>query len=200
MGVLLVLISMWSFSIMFSRLYLGVHSPADILCGGIMGCVILTVWLQIYENVDENLVNGKFILSLLAAALFGLSIHPDPKPHSIIMVETIDCIGPSFGINLGYYVSSLLSFKILAIFETDYVIFKLFYLIPIRILLGGAILLLVKYVLETVATISLTSILSLFGLSSHRVKRRSAVPSEKAHYSKSFKVLQQVIVFDGRYN
>ena len=193
LGVLLFLVGAWSFSIMFSRLYLGVHSPADILCGGIMGCIILTFWLQIYESVERNLVSGQFILSLLAAALFGFSILPDPRPHSIIFVETIDCIGPSLGFNLAYYVSSVLKIKCLALFETDYVLAKLWYQIPARLLLGGASVLLVKFVLERVTAFLLISILSLFGLQSSRVKRRSALPSEKVHYSQSFHVLDKVI-------
>ena len=193
LAVLLVSISLWSFSIMFSRLYLGVHSPADILCGGIMGCVILTVWLQIYESVDNSLVYGRSILSLLAAALFGFSIHPDPIPKSIIITETIDCIGPSFGINLGYYISCLLNIECVALFETDYNVSTLWYRIPVRVLLGGAFVLLVKYVVEVVVAVSLIWILSLFGMPSSRVKRRSAVVSEKVHYSKAFKVLEKVL-------
>lgn len=44
---LFVSISLWSFLVMFSRMYLGVHSPADILSGGIIGCLLLASWLQV---------------------------------------------------------------------------------------------------------------------------------------------------------
>lgn len=44
---LFVAISLWSFLVMFSRMYLGVHSPADILTGGIVGCLLLAGWLQV---------------------------------------------------------------------------------------------------------------------------------------------------------
>jgi len=40
-------IALWSFCVMFSRMYLGVHSPADILCGGVVGCLLLAAWLQV---------------------------------------------------------------------------------------------------------------------------------------------------------
>ncbi len=193
MSTLLFIVFAWSFNIMFSRLYLGVHSPADILCGGIMGCIILTLWLQIDERVDRNLESGQFILSLLAAALFGISIHPDPKPYSIIITETIDCIGPSFGFNLAYYVSCVFKIKCLALFDTDdYVLSKLWYQIPARIFLGSISLLVIKFVMEKVATLLIVSLLSLFGLQSSRVKRRSAVCSEKVHYSNAFHVLEKV--------
>ncbi len=43
---LFTVIALWSFSVMFSRIYLGVHSPADVLSGGVVGGLLLTVWLQ----------------------------------------------------------------------------------------------------------------------------------------------------------
>lgn len=46
-AVLFLCVSLWCFLIMFSRMYLGVHSPADILTGGIVGCLLLAVWLQV---------------------------------------------------------------------------------------------------------------------------------------------------------
>lgn len=43
---------------MFSRLYLGVHSPADIVAGGIIGCVILAYWIKIDTIVDRSISFG----------------------------------------------------------------------------------------------------------------------------------------------
>lgn len=43
---------------MFSRLYLGVHSPADIVVGGIVGCVILAYWIKIDSIVDRYISVG----------------------------------------------------------------------------------------------------------------------------------------------
>lgn len=192
MGVLLVLIATWSFSIMFSRLYLAVHSPADILSGGILGLFILLFWLQIYEYVDRSLDSGQFLLLTFGAALFGLSIFPDPKPHSIVISETVDCIGPSFGINLGYYVCRMLKINSLAVFETQFVPGKIFYQIPIRIIMGGAFLLFIKTLSEIVVANIAIKALSIFGISGHRTKRRTSVTSRRVHYSKSFQVLDTV--------
>ena len=47
-----------SVSVMFSRLYLGVHSPADIVVGGIVGCVILAYWIKIDSIVDRYISVG----------------------------------------------------------------------------------------------------------------------------------------------
>ena len=43
---------------MFSRLYLGVHSPADIVAGGIIGCVILAYWIKIDTILDRYISFG----------------------------------------------------------------------------------------------------------------------------------------------
>lgn len=43
---------------MFSRLYLGVHSPADIVAGGIIGCIILAYWIKIDSIVDRSISFG----------------------------------------------------------------------------------------------------------------------------------------------
>ena len=47
-----------SISVMFSRLYLGVHSPADIVAGGIVGCVILASWIKIDTILDRYISFG----------------------------------------------------------------------------------------------------------------------------------------------
>ena len=47
-----------SVSVMFSRLYLGVHSPADIVCGGIVGCIVLALWIKVDNAVDMYISFG----------------------------------------------------------------------------------------------------------------------------------------------
>lgn len=192
MSVLLVLTAIWSFSIMFSRLYLGVHSPADILSGGVLGFLLLLFWLQVYEYIDRSLESGKFLLLSFGAALFGLSIFPDPKPHSIVIAETIDCIGPSFGMNLGYYVCQMLKVNYLAVFDAQFVSEKVYYQITIRVIIGCASLLLIKKISELAFASIAIKALSVFSVSAYRSKRRSSVTSKRVHYSRSFQVLDIV--------
>ena len=47
-----------SFSVMFSRVYLGVHNPADIVSGGIMGVLILSIYLQVDDSLDRFISYG----------------------------------------------------------------------------------------------------------------------------------------------
>ena len=44
----------WSVLVMFSRLYLGVHSPADVVTGGILGGLLLSVYLQVDDQVSPK--------------------------------------------------------------------------------------------------------------------------------------------------
>lgn len=48
--------------VMMSRLYLGVHSPADIVVGGIIGCIVLAIWMKTDDLFDMAIsygTNGK---------------------------------------------------------------------------------------------------------------------------------------------
>ena len=48
--------------VMMSRLYLGVHSPADIVVGGIIGCIVLSIWMKTDDLFDIAVsygTNGK---------------------------------------------------------------------------------------------------------------------------------------------
>ncbi len=38
---------------MFSRIYLGVHSPADVVTGSLVGCLILSIWFRYDDIVDR---------------------------------------------------------------------------------------------------------------------------------------------------
>ena len=42
-----IILSSGSFGVMLSRMYLGVHSPADIVCGGVVGVIVLSLWIQV---------------------------------------------------------------------------------------------------------------------------------------------------------
>lgn len=41
------------------RVYLGMHSLIDVICGLFMGLAILAFWLAVHEDIDEFIVSGK---------------------------------------------------------------------------------------------------------------------------------------------
>ena len=46
------------------RVYLGVHSPADVVSGSICGCLILAFWMKVDNYLDHYISlgnNGKIV-------------------------------------------------------------------------------------------------------------------------------------------
>ena len=50
---------------MFSRIYLGVHSPADVVAGSLVGCLTLSAWLHYDDILDRaTAVSGQGTLHI----------------------------------------------------------------------------------------------------------------------------------------
>ena len=69
-----------SISVMFSRLYLGVHSPADIVAGGIVGCIILAYWIKIDNVVDRYISYGDNGMPIIITIIISSS-HSRCRRH-----------------------------------------------------------------------------------------------------------------------
>ena len=120
---LFVSIALWSFLVMFSRMYLGVHSPADILSGGIIGCLILVLWLQNYVLLESYLSSSREAFPIaLVVILCLLSVHPDPSPTTIIFAETVCMVGVAVGVLLGWLYAPVPTFAVLEkmVYYTSY--------------------------------------------------------------------------------
>lgn len=102
MGFLGCLIVLWSFGVMLSRLYLGVHSPADIVCGGIVGVLVLSIWMQIDDFVDFYISQRiELQVKMFAAVFFLLLFHPHSERGNPSYPDTCTVMGVFFGIVLG---------------------------------------------------------------------------------------------------
>lgn len=184
-------VSFWCFSVLFSRLYLGVHSPADVLIGGILGCLCLITYLLL-EDVTRGLLfygSTRFTLLYVVISLVLLSIHPDPKPKTFIVIETANMVSAACGFVIGAWINHVFAVNVtLEGFGLDNCLWQL-----LRFVIGMTVLLLAKYLINEFLKFTVLTTLSCFGLSCVYAKRKTEVTSNIVHYSpKTFIVLNKV--------
>ncbi|MCR6641262.1 MAG: phosphatase PAP2 family protein [Sporocytophaga sp.] len=48
------LLYLWAFSVAYSRIYLGVHYPGDIVCGALIGIILAFIFYLIYKTLNTK--------------------------------------------------------------------------------------------------------------------------------------------------
>ena len=192
--VLFLTIGTWSFSVMFGRMYLGVHSPIDIVCGGLLGMVLLLLWLQADMAIISSLQSGQYILLGLGLILFLFSIHPDPHPKSCVYIETVIMTTVCYGISIGHYLGLHVGVVGKSLIEADPLVSLVTFVLRGigRLAVGYACILLVKYLVRGVSKLVFKYALSAFRVKCIYEKRRSEVTSSRVYFSEEFKVLDKV--------
>jgi undecaprenyl-diphosphatase len=56
-------IMIWALIIGYSRIYLGVHYPGDVICGSILGALIGWAIYELYKFIDRKLLQGSKFFS-----------------------------------------------------------------------------------------------------------------------------------------
>ena len=187
-------IALWSFLVMFSRVYLGVHSPADILTGGVMGCLLLALWLLVDTAVDSYLASSPgSSLVVLSVAILLLGVHPDPTPTTIIFAETTCMVGVATGFAIGrcHTPPGILY----AVLEKRHAYSSFLTLVGssvARLGLGLLALVLAKTLAASFIRVVLVGLGRLAGIPTVCVKRVSTVTSERVHYSTQFITEEEV--------
>merc|ERR1711953_111728 len=97
--IICLLMCSWSVLVMFSRLYLGVHSPADIVSGGILGSILLSLFLQVDDQIDLFISQRGFesILYYLIFVVFLLSIFPSTDVSNPCCSDAVILLGCVLG-------------------------------------------------------------------------------------------------------
>ena len=185
---------LWSFSVMFSRMYLGVHSPADIVAGGILGCLLLAGWLHWDLYIDWYIASSPSSpLVVLTVVMVMLYVHPDPHPTTYIFSETVCMTGVASGFVLGRAHSGSVVMHSLMESRNSYATnLSLCGCGLARLFVGLVFLVIFKMAASFISNKVLHFACQLIGLQSVCVKRKSVVTSGKVHYSTSFIVLEQV--------
>ena len=184
----------WSFCVMFSRLYLGVHSPADVVTGGILGCLLLAFWLQIDNMVDFYIATSNGCYVVLVGVVVLMVIHPDPYPLTITYDDTVAMAGITVGISFGrgfaphrimYAVLDKHSFASLGIL-------RFCYLSCARFTIGLVTYLVLKQILYRLIRLLMTGVGQLLGVSTICMKRRLLVIKNNPYYNSNFRLPDEV--------
>eukprot|EP01137_Pigoraptor_chileana_P009968 Opistho-2@58978 len=92
----------WSSSVNFSRLYLAVHSPADIVTGIMLGIVVLGAWLASYSALDDYVgsdPSAPYVCVAVAVAL--IAIYPVSEPATTSYADCAATLGVAIGFIIG---------------------------------------------------------------------------------------------------
>jgi undecaprenyl-diphosphatase len=57
--VYVIFILLWASVMSYSRIYLGVHFPGDVLCGALLGIILAYLVYRIYRVVERKIYKGK---------------------------------------------------------------------------------------------------------------------------------------------
>jgi len=180
-------IVIWSFGIMLSRMYLGVHSPADIVSGGIVGVIVLSLWVQMDDFVDfyisQRIENQ---IGLILVVFMLLLLHPSYEKGNPSFGDTCILSGVFFGIVLGR--SSQKNFKINTLMDVypnaEYS--SLLMHTTFRFLVGGSSVMLCKVILKSFLKPCVISIYKVCGFQIYSGKMWAKSHSLNKHFSESF--------------
>lgn len=148
---LFLLIAVWSFMVMFSRLYLGVHSPADIVSGGFIGCGILALWFQLDLTIDVYVTTSSSValMAVVWSVILAL-IHPHSEPYTLTYPDSVVLLGLSTGLVIGTSRKDLPVGTYLAILDRPNGLSttQIFMVSILRLVVGMMVLLLVRIVVK----------------------------------------------------
>lgn len=188
--VLFTIVASWSFCVMFSRLYLGVHSPADVVAGGILGCLLLAFWLQVDNLVDYYITTPNGCYVVLAAVIILMLIHPDPHPLTITYDDTMAMAGITVGVSFGRrFAPHRIMYAVLDKYSfTSLDLLTFGYLSCARLVIGLVTYLVLKQVLYHLIHLLMATVSQILGISTVCVKRRLLVTKNNPYYNSNFRL------------
>lgn len=98
----------WCLLVSASRMYLGMHSPGDLLGGWTLALLLLPVFLPLSQSVDRLLLTHPASPLILVAATVGLMLaYPSQPSHrdSTAQEDTATILGSTAGLQLGSWMS-----------------------------------------------------------------------------------------------
>ncbi|XP_013421090.1 lipid phosphate phosphatase delta isoform X1 [Lingula anatina] len=191
--VLFCIIAFWSFSVMFSRFYLGVHSPADIVVGGTVGVLLLSIFVQTDDYLDHYIGYAPHvILQSFVFFMVLLAIHPRSDPPTLSFADTVVTGSVAFGVVVARHRTVGQHSIVSALLEqtTDNTSVNSIVIMALaRILIGFPVVLLTRSIVKSVVRSSIFQICQLFHIPaySHADYAKNSVQLTK-HYCPGFKL------------
>lgn len=97
------MVSLWVLWIAISRIYLGLHTPIDILAGAVAGLTVLTTFISLQSTIDNFLQSPYCWLYTVLLSLVLLRLHPTPEKHTPSYEFTTSFVGVAFGVILAVH-------------------------------------------------------------------------------------------------
>ncbi len=92
----------WCGGICYSRMYLGMHTPVDIVGGALIGLALAVSWLSLGEYIDDVFVAHPYSIALhLLLSLVLLSCYPTPTRPTPSYKYCVYFAGVAVGGNIG---------------------------------------------------------------------------------------------------
>jgi membrane-associated phospholipid phosphatase len=192
MTALISLIVLWSFGVLLSRLYLGVHSPADIVCGGIIGVIVLCLLMLADDYVDWYISQQSLQpqLKIFVLVLLLLYVHPIATKGTPSFTDTIVTSGVIRAIIVQRSQRTRLMGTPSLLESNPHIsVFNFIKLWIFRLVLGsaciGVLKVVLKFIVKTTAVIGYR-IAGLEFYSSSSIK--GTLPKHSRHYTADFKI------------
>ncbi|PWN52410.1 acid phosphatase/Vanadium-dependent haloperoxidase [Violaceomyces palustris] len=93
---------LYSLSIVYGRVYAGMHSLVDCLAGSALGALISWVQWQCFDQIEDFMLKGwKVPLVVIPVGLLMVSVHPQPLDDCPCFEDAIAFIAVAMGVCLG---------------------------------------------------------------------------------------------------
>lgn len=164
---LFTLVSIWSFIVLFCRIYNGVHSPADVVTGSLFGIMIVAFMNRFDNMIDlSSVMNGQSALILPVWLALLLILHPFNDVGIPAFEETTSMASCAVGFILGRAFSHGKSPVLKSLLET-YVHGESSILLTIcfaflRYLIGIVLVLIAKESTKLITQVIITTFCKLF--------------------------------------
>jgi hypothetical protein len=101
-AVLAPLAVLWCVGICYSRIYLGMHTPVDIVGGGVIGFALGVAWLSLGEYIDDVFTSHPYSIPLhFLLSIVLLSCYPTPSRPTPSYKYCVYFAGVAVGGNIG---------------------------------------------------------------------------------------------------